>query len=592
MENEILTGIWPEWKVVRQIGSGSFGTVYEVARTDSLTGSHSAVKVIQIPQNDAELGSLRDSGLTEDDTRQFMESFVNDFVREIEVMESLKALHNIVSVEDYKVVKRTDRIGWKIFIRMELLTPLTTYIRDNPLTEDRVIKLGCDLCTALTECEKESIIHRDIKPGNIFVNKHGDFKLGDFGIARRMENTTGGLSHKGTYNYMAPEVQTPGPYDSRVDIYSLGLVLYQYLNQGRLPFLNSEQQVRDHNAHREALNRRLSGEMLPPPCNASPALADVVLRACAFDPDRRFATARDMKRALTQAANGTYRPSDQSTSSISLSDFAIPPSQQNKNAALRSREAALRNPPIRGEAQAPSRFVPASGGGAGVGTGLGAGIGGSTGMGGGVGVRQQPPKPKSPIVPILLVISAILILAGGYFALIYLNVLPDSLSLLSSGTKEQIGSSLPETEEYEEYFKVILYQAPDSQLPLMAEPDSGSQKYTSINANALLAIDKVSGGWGHTEYEGRAGWVALRYTKAVDGYSAAEPEGELEQEQTYVVYNTGYQGLTVRSRATEDSCALDTIPDGTSVTASALENGWAYVTYGDHSGWVSTTFLR
>ena len=79
--------------------------------------------------------------------------------------------------------------------------------------------------------KKRNIIHRDIKPENIFVNDFGDFKLGDFGIARKMENVTGGLSQKGTFNYMAPEVAGNGRYDSRADIYSLGIVLYRLLNQ-------------------------------------------------------------------------------------------------------------------------------------------------------------------------------------------------------------------------------------------------------------------------------------------------------------------------------------------------------------------------
>jgi tetratricopeptide (TPR) repeat protein len=190
---------------------------------------------------------------------------------------------------------------------MELLTSFNAYICDKKLTEEEVIKLGCDICTALEICAKLNIIHRDIKPENIFINDFGYFKLGDFGIARKMENMTGSLSQKGTFNYMAPEVANSSEYDARVDTYSLGIVLYRLLNGKRLPFLDTEKQLLSPNERRKALDRRLRGEDLPEPCDASPAMADLILRACAYDPNMRFASATEMKQALMSVANGTYQ---------------------------------------------------------------------------------------------------------------------------------------------------------------------------------------------------------------------------------------------------------------------------------------------
>lgn len=69
-----------------------------------------------------------------------------------------------------------------------------------------VDKLGKDICIALEECEKRKILHRDIKPENIFIDSDGNFKIGDFGVARQLENISTTMSQKGTYNYMAPEV--------------------------------------------------------------------------------------------------------------------------------------------------------------------------------------------------------------------------------------------------------------------------------------------------------------------------------------------------------------------------------------------------
>ena len=213
-----ISSVWPEWQIEKQLGKGSFGVVYQAVRKDSNVESHAAIKVVSIPSDSSEVDSLRSEGLDLNGTKTYFKGIVDDFVNEIQLMESMKGMQNIVSVEDYKVVEKTDVIGWDIYIRMELLTPFSTYSCDKVLTEADVIKLGIDICTALEVCSQRNIIHRDIKPENIFINDFGYYKLGDFGIARKLENMTGGLSQKGTYNYMAPEVANSKEYDARVEI--------------------------------------------------------------------------------------------------------------------------------------------------------------------------------------------------------------------------------------------------------------------------------------------------------------------------------------------------------------------------------------
>src|SRR5699024_9189261 len=153
-------------------------------------------------------------------------------------------------------------------IRMELLKPLNEYTRKRTITRQDVIRLGIDLCKALELCQKYNIIHRDVKPENIFISDAGDYKLGDFGIARTVEKTTSGLSNKGTYTYMAPEVYKGEAYGSTVDIYSLGIVLYRLLNGNRTPFLPAAPAPITHADRENALVKRLSGAVLPPPSHA------------------------------------------------------------------------------------------------------------------------------------------------------------------------------------------------------------------------------------------------------------------------------------------------------------------------------------
>ena len=307
MATEKISQVWPEWQVEKQLGKGSYGVVYKVVRNDNNIQSHAAIKVITIPTDESEVDSLRSEGLSMEGAKTYFQGIVNDFVGEIQLMESLKGVQNIVSVEDYKVIENTEGIGWDIYIRMELLTPFNNYICDKKLTEKEVIKLGVDICTALEICEKRNIVHRDIKPENIFINDFGYFKLGDFGIARKLENATGGLSQKGTFNYMAPEVATGTRYDARVDLYSLGIVLYRLLNGNRLPFIENDQQLLNPNARKTAVERRIRGEKLPAPCDASGQMASVILRACAYNPAARFANATEMKDALNKASMGIYQ---------------------------------------------------------------------------------------------------------------------------------------------------------------------------------------------------------------------------------------------------------------------------------------------
>ena len=300
-----VRSVWPEWTIEEKpLGRGSYGVVYKAVRKDHEVESSAAIKVISIPQDESEIDSLIAEGMSKDLTRTYLEGVVNDFVSEIQLMESFKGTQNIVSVEDYKVIERTDEVGWDIFIRMELLTPFSSFISDKTLSEDEVIKIGVDICNALELCAERNVIHRDIKPQNIFINQFGHYKLGDFGIARKLESVTGGLSQKGSPNYMAPEVARGTQYDATVDLYSLGIVLYQLLNKNRLPFLDTERQLVNPNERAEALNRRLNGEPLPAPCDASPAMASIILCACNPDPKKRFASAKAMRIALSEATNG------------------------------------------------------------------------------------------------------------------------------------------------------------------------------------------------------------------------------------------------------------------------------------------------
>ena len=298
MDKELPISPWPEWKIVSKIGEGSFGRVYKAQRTEKGRSFYSAIKIITIPASKGELDSVRSESGDEGSVRDYFENLVEECIQEVSTMEYFRGNSHIVSVEDYKVMEYLDEIGWDIFIRMEYLTSFMEYYAGKNLTEKEVMKLGIDLCKALEYCGQLHIIHRDIKPENIFVSRFGDFKLGDFGIARELEKTVSTLSKKGTYSYMAPEMYRGEKYDSRVDIYALGLVLYKLMNHNRLPFLNLEKQLITYRDKENALTRRMSGEKPPGPADAGEEFGEIILKACAYDPQERYQTPLEFRQAL------------------------------------------------------------------------------------------------------------------------------------------------------------------------------------------------------------------------------------------------------------------------------------------------------
>ena len=303
MENEYYKRYEPffgEWRIKRFIGAGSYGRVFEIERRDEFDTVYTgALKAVTIPSSQGELDEILADGMDMNGASTYFRDYVKELNREIALMSKLKGHSNIVSYEDHKMFPHEDGVGWDILIRMELLTPITSYLKQNhTFTRHEVIQLGMDLCKALEICQRYNIIHRDIKPANIFISETEDFKLGDFGVARIASASTGASTRAGTVNYMAPEVFKGEKYTSNVDIYSLGLVMYQLLNANRMPLYPPYPQPITPSSRERAQAQRLSGAALPPPANAEGRLAEIVLKACAPDPAQRYDSPTVMRQAL------------------------------------------------------------------------------------------------------------------------------------------------------------------------------------------------------------------------------------------------------------------------------------------------------
>ena len=301
--------LWGSWYVDEQLGEGSFGKVYKVHKEEFGKTYDAAVKIISIPQNESDILQAKSEGLNDESAKSYFQAFVTDIIQEVDLMSALRGNSNIVSLEDHKVIEKQGEIGWDIIIRMELLETLSSHITKKPMTQAEVIKLGVHICRALEFCAANNTIHRDIKPDNIFVSPYGDYKLGDFGIARHIERTMSGLSKKGTYPYMAPEVFRGGEYGASVDTYSLGIVMYRFLNKNRAPFMPAFPEPITPHDREEALRRRMNGEKIPAIAGINDDLNFIVLKACAYDRNERFKSPTEMRLALEALPDFASDPS-------------------------------------------------------------------------------------------------------------------------------------------------------------------------------------------------------------------------------------------------------------------------------------------
>ncbi len=287
--------VFQNWIVTKRIGSGASGIVYEVKKTDGFIENTSVLKVIYIPQDEYVKRQLAMEGMQPEEVTSYIRNIVDTLVEEIKIMVSFKEFPYIVRCEDHDLYRSDDESKWCILIRMEKLISLPEYQINHDLTEQNILKLAVNMTKTLgLFAQNGGIIHRDIKPQNIFVSPYGDYKLGDFGIARICDATVTTLSRKGTEEYMAPEVYWNERYDASVDIYSLGLVLYQALNHNRLPFLPLTGSYTAMDRHQAFIKRIRGKSELPSPVDASPSFARIILKMCAYDPDDRYKTAPEL----------------------------------------------------------------------------------------------------------------------------------------------------------------------------------------------------------------------------------------------------------------------------------------------------------
>lgn len=288
------------------LGKGKFGRVYavyceEMDRTGHLARYSSAIKLIAIDEQNLSLSP----NASREKRQARLKEELDISLREIEIMKKLEGESNIAYFQNSQIVPRTDTElqSWDVLICMEKLIPLHKHLRDENLYPGsypflmKVLYLWKEIAMALRVCEKNTILHMDVKPENVFYAPGPDhFKLSDFGISISATTFPSGKRY-GTYAYMAPEMYHRQGGDSRMDIYSLAVMIYELFNGGRLPF----QQGVGMEERKRACDVRLEERKQIPPLKGVPAdVNETLLRCLDVDPRRRFAHCGDLADASTE----------------------------------------------------------------------------------------------------------------------------------------------------------------------------------------------------------------------------------------------------------------------------------------------------
>ncbi len=270
------------YRILSQLGKGGMAVVYEAL--DTTLDRHVAIKVIQ-------------------PGKEQLNTFLARFRREAKVLANLSH-PNIVKVFDYGEYEGSP------YLVMDYIQggTLKDLLKGKPLRWQKSVQITIQVARALEAAHKQGILHRDIKPSNILMANDRDPMLSDFGIAKivggegetetSLTDTGMGI---GTPDYMAPE-QGVGIADERSDIYALGVVLYQLVT-GRLPF---------HADTPLAIMLKKSTEPLPRPSTyvrgLPGKLEDVLIRALANDPAKRFRSMGEFESALESLIRGGDSP--------------------------------------------------------------------------------------------------------------------------------------------------------------------------------------------------------------------------------------------------------------------------------------------
>lgn len=292
-ELKLVSPLLDHLELVQSLQSGGGIATYLLRHVN--TGQSYILKHIAVPESKTQVEALLFTGAAsnEEEAQRYYEQLVEDYLDELTAMQGLHGSANVATYIDWQVSAREEEIGFDLYLLSDKWQTLPEYLSLTAMTHLRALNLGLDLCTALCDLRAHNLIHRNIKPSNIYLNGLSSFMLGDLGVARIENLKYCAMPERMITEYTAPELSDiMTPFNTTIDIYAVGMVLYRILNGNHGPF-------EDEKTSSKAANKmRLSGTPLPAPLYADYELAEILFKACAFEPADRYQSPEELMQEL------------------------------------------------------------------------------------------------------------------------------------------------------------------------------------------------------------------------------------------------------------------------------------------------------
>ena len=296
--------VFGDWYTENQLGSGTDGKAYTITRTlENGEVQRAVLKTIRVGDYRNEKKSFNKLGEApqpagEDTLR---EKIISNITDNIDIIRKTDNGKHFVRYEAWEKRKTSDGKGTLILIRLEEMRSLTDVLDNFSLTRDETLRLGISICRGLVRCRDFGYIYPNLKPENILFDRKGLCKLGDFGSFSCLEPSKTSIAYKRTQYYMAPEYIRTGKINCTADTYALGLVLYSLINRGRLPFTEPYPQELTVASFDRSKQNRLDGVAFPAPAIYDESLCLIIGKACAFQPENRYLSPKQMLADLESA---------------------------------------------------------------------------------------------------------------------------------------------------------------------------------------------------------------------------------------------------------------------------------------------------
>ncbi len=243
------------------------------------------VKVISIPASQKQLDALLLSGAypSTEAALVYFKELSDGVIQEVDILNKLSQMEGFLPYKDFQCIPMENSSGFDVYLLSPYRRTLTKQFTRHPLTHLDAINLGLDLCAALAVCRRAGYLYIALKPNNVFVTSDKGFRIGDLGFVQMDSLKYASLADKYRSEYTPPEISDAfSSLNTTIDTYALGLILYQAYNNGALPF-NEEV---------------TAAAPLPPPAYADYEMAEIILKACAPNPEDRWQDPLQMGQAI------------------------------------------------------------------------------------------------------------------------------------------------------------------------------------------------------------------------------------------------------------------------------------------------------